>query len=447
MGIYFIVAMRNLVQARRRTLLLAGALGFVSMLLVLLLALSQGITDTMIRSSTVLYTGHVNVAGFYKAKSTDAWPLVRETPALREIVNENTPGLDYVVDRGRGWAKLISATSSLWASMSGIDVAEEGAFLEKVQLAEEREYKEDGRAEVVGDIRHLAEPGTIFLFAAQAKRLGVVIGDMLTLSAETEGGTSNLMDVRLVAVAKDIGFMSNWNAYLSKATLRQMYQLSDDVSGAVLVYLKDPAQATEVMEHLRDVFLARGYTLMDHQPASFWMKFETVAGEDWVGQKLDLTTWEDEVGMMKWAISALDSISVFLVAIMLFIIVIGIANTMFIAVRERTNEIGTLRAIGMRRGQVLRMVLLEAGILGAFATTVGSALGALLAMMLNALSVPISIEALRAILMSDTLQLSVQPSQILGAIVTFTLITALAALWPAVRAARLVPVTAIHHAE
>ncbi|OGQ87701.1 MAG: hypothetical protein A2289_24620 [Deltaproteobacteria bacterium RIFOXYA12_FULL_58_15] len=447
MGMYFVMAWRNLVQAKRRTLLLSAALGFVSLFLVLLLALSQGVTDTMLRSSTVLYTGHVNVGGFYKAKATDAWPLVEDVANLRKIVDANTDDIDHVVDRLRGWAKLVSSTSSLYASLSGIDIAEEGAFLEKIQLAPERDYKKNGGDAILGRIEDLAQPNTIMLFAAQAKRLGLDIGDELTLSAESMGGTTNTMDVRLVAVAKDLGFMSNWNAYLPKSAIREMYQLADDISGVVLVYLRYPAQANLAMEKLRGALTARGYTLMDHQPASFWMKFESVAGEDWLGQRLDLTTWEDEVGMMKWAITALDSISFFLVAIMLLIIIIGIVNTMFIAVRERTNEIGTMRAVGMHRRQVLKLFLLEAALLGAGASAAGGICGALLATLLNAIEVPLGIDALRAVLMSDTLTLTVQPAQLIGTVLTFTIVAAVAAFWPAVRAARLVPVTAIHRAE
>ncbi|MEC9464216.1 MAG: ABC transporter permease, partial [Myxococcota bacterium] len=88
MGMYFLIAARNLVQARRRSLLLTAALGMVSMLLVLLLALSQGISDTMMRSATVLVAGHVNVAGFFKGKPEDAFPLVSEKTAVRESVEK-----------------------------------------------------------------------------------------------------------------------------------------------------------------------------------------------------------------------------------------------------------------------------------------------------------------------------------------------------------------------
>ena len=43
-------------------------------------------------------------------------------------------------------------------------------------------------------------------------------------------------------------------------------------------------------------------------------------------------------------------------------------NTMWIAIRERTREIGTLRAIGMQRGGVLRMFLFESFQMGLIGT-------------------------------------------------------------------------------
>ena len=59
MGIYLVIALRNLLQAKRRTFFLGGALTMVAALLVLLLALAQGLTDNMIHYSTTLASGHV----------------------------------------------------------------------------------------------------------------------------------------------------------------------------------------------------------------------------------------------------------------------------------------------------------------------------------------------------------------------------------------------------
>ena len=95
--------------------MLGGALTAVTMLLVLLLALSAGLRDTLIRNATTLSAGHINVAGFFKAKTRDAAPIVTDMHKIREIIESRTPALDYVIDRHRGWGKLISDTSSMIA--------------------------------------------------------------------------------------------------------------------------------------------------------------------------------------------------------------------------------------------------------------------------------------------------------------------------------------------
>ncbi len=444
--VYFEIAARNLLQSKRRTFLLGLALALVTMLLVMLLALSQGLTETMIRSATTLSAGHINVAGFYKANANDAAPMVTNVDAIRKIVEENTPGLDYVVDRHRGWARVVSESSSTQAGLTGIDIRSEPRFGQTIQLALESDYKEGGRAEVVGRLEDLEQPDSVLIFAAQAKRLEVGVGDALTVIIETLNGARNTTDVTVVAVAKDLGMMSNWSMFLPKQTILDMYRLKSDTTGAVMVYLKDIEESEKVMGTLREVFVDRGYVLMDHDPQPFWMKFERVSGEDWLGQKLDLTIWRDEVSFLEFVFTAVNTVSFFLLGILLVIIVVGIMNSMYMSVRERTREVGTIRAIGMPKYGVLGMFMLEAVVLGIVATTVGGLMGAAFSAAIDAWAPPVPVEAVQAILMSDRLHLAVRPGQIITAIVAFSLVTMLASLWPALKAAKMQPVDAIHSA-
>ena len=183
---------------------------------------------------------------------------------------------------------------------------------------------------------------------------------------------------------------------------------------------------------------------MTADPRAFWMKFQSVAREDWTGQKLDVTNWEDEISFMTWTLKALQGLSVVLIVILVAIIVIGIMNTMWIAIRERTREIGTLRAIGMHRREVLWMFLLESLMLGLGATICGVLAGAGIAAGLNALHVHVP-TGLQFFLMSAYLHIAVHGSLLVQAVVAITLVTGVAALYPSIRAARLRPVVAMSH--
>lgn len=441
------LAARNLLQARRRTGLLALAIGLVTMLLVLLLSVSQGISDTLVTSATSLSAGHVNVSGFYKSTPSDASPIITDVARLRRIVEQNTPGLAYVVQRHRGWAKLVSESGAAQTGLTGLDLAEEERFFANLRLAFESEYVDGGRDEVVGDVTKLGEPHTALLFASQAKKLGVRVGDVVTIQTETFGGANNTADVTVVAVAHDMGLLSGFTTFVPTSLVLELYQLQPDTSGALWVYLDDIAEAEAVMVHLRDVLAGEGFEIMDHQPAPFFFKFDGVAGEDWTGQRLDLTIWRDEVSYLTWVITAFDTVTWMLIGVLVVIVAIGIMNAMWNAVRDRTREVGTMRAIGMQRGGVLALFLTEAALLGLGATTLGATLGALLAFGIDAMEVPVPIEAMEAILLSDRIVLSIRPGTLLQAILALTGFTALSALWPSWRASRVPPITALGHAD
>jgi ABC-type lipoprotein release transport system permease subunit len=187
---------------------------------------------------------------------------------------------------------------------------------------------------------------------------------------------------------------------------------------------------------------------MEHEANPFFFKMEAVSGEDWTGQKMDVTIWSDEVSFLAWVITAFNGLTVFIVGILIIIIGIGIMNAMWQTVRERTREIGTVRAIGLGREQTLALFMMEAGALGLFASFVGASLGALVALGVDAAQIPITIEAVRAILLSENLHLTVRPTVLLGSVAFLTSCSALGAIVPSIWAGFfLTPVRALQHAE
>ncbi len=389
------IAFRNLVQHSRRSLFLGIAIASVTALLVLLNGLSTGVRETMIDTATTLTTGHVNVGGFFKVTAGQAAPVVTDYKKVLEVVKKAVPEMEFTVQRGRGWAKLVSDTGSMQAGVTGIDVGNEPKFASVLQLES-------------GKLDDLAQPGTILLFDNQAEKLGVKVGDALTISAPTTRGTNNTVDVRVVAIAHSLGLLSTWNTFVPMDTLRALYQLNQDSTGVIQIMLdrKNFDKIPAIAARLRQSLDQAGFRVMEPDPRAFWMKFQSVSREDWTGQKLDVTNWEDEISFMTWTLKALQGISVVLIAILVAIIVIGIMNTMWIAIRERTREIGTLRAIGMHRRQVLWMFLLESLMLGLLSTVTGAVLGAAVAAGLNAAHIPVP-HGLQFFLMSPHLHLAV----------------------------------------
>jgi putative ABC transport system permease protein len=153
------------------------------------------------------------------------------------------------------------------------------------------------------------------------------------------------------------------------------------------------------------------------------------------------------VSFLTWILTGFDALTLFLTSVLVGVIAIGIMNAMWTSVRERTREVGTMRAIGMSRPKVLILFLLEALLLGLMASGVGATLGAITAIGLDVARIRIPSDAAQSILLSDTLNLSVQPHLLLASVVFLTLLTTAAAAWPSMRAATLRPVKALQHVE
>jgi putative ABC transport system permease protein len=324
------IAFRSLFQHGRRTFFLATAIAGVTALLILLNALSTGVSETMIRAATTLSTGHVNVGGFFKVTSSAGGPIVTEYEKVIEAVKKSVPEMESMVHRGRGWAKIISDLGSTQAGITGIDIKNEPAFRKVIELTS-------------GRLEDLAEPNTIMVFESQVERLKVKVGDAVTLSAQTTRGAANTIDCRVVAIAKDMGLMSKFGVFVPVETTRA------PVSASFRHHRRDPhlpqttirSHVTAIAARLRGQLEKLGWAVMDADPNPFWMKFQTVAREDWTGQKLDVTTWEDEVSFITWTLTVLKGLTAVLLTILIAIVITGIMNTMWIAIRERTREIGT----------------------------------------------------------------------------------------------------------
>ena len=150
------------------------------------------------------------------------------------------------------------------AGIGGIDIRNEPEFKNVLKI-------------VSGNIDDLAEPNTILLFEGQLEKLDVKVGDAVTISAQTTRGVANTVDCRVVAIAKDIGLLSKWNVYIPMQTLRALYQLNVNTTGAIQLHLRNPDQARlpEVAARLRNTLEQAGYRVMDSDPRAFWMRRST----------------------------------------------------------------------------------------------------------------------------------------------------------------------------
>jgi len=139
-----------------------------------------------------------------------------------------------------------------------------------------------------------------------------------------------------------------------------------------------------------------------------------------------------------------DTIFGFVFLLIGSIVLFTVSNTMNTTVVERTVEIGTLRAIGLRRRGILNLFVVEGALLGLVGAILGAVLALVLSVVVNHSGMtwlpPASVAPL-----PFTVAIWGQNAMIFGTTIGLVIIATLSAWWPAYRAARLDVVEALRH--
>jgi putative ABC transport system permease protein len=203
-----------------------------------------------------------------------------------------------------------------------------------------------------------------------------------------------------------------------------------------LVYGRNEPRVTAIMVLLRetanvDVARRRLQALLDNRPPG--------------GPPLAVRTFEELNPFFVQSMRLFDVIFGFIFALIGGIVLFTVGNTMSAAVVERTVEIGTLRAIGLRRGGLQRLFVLEGLLIGCGGALAGVVAGFLLAFVINHAGItwqpPSSSEFVPL-----HVKVAGEHAMIFGTAAGLVLVAVLSAWWPSYRAARLNVVEALRHA-
>ena len=159
-----------------------------------------------------------------------------------------------------------------------------------------------------------------------------------------------------------------------------------------------------------------------------------------LGPQFEVHAWNDLAPERKTIMGIQNGVSAVVSVVFVLLMLLGVANTMLMSVLERTREVGTMMAVGLTRGSVLTLFLLEALVLGAMGAVGGLALTAVVTGLLAR-------SGLHFTPPNATMAIDVFPFLTLpftaGVLAAAVFGAVLFALYPALRASRLRPVQAL----
>jgi putative ABC transport system permease protein len=253
----------------------------------------------------------------------------------------------------------------------------------------------------------------VLLGQGVARALKLVPGDYMTVLANTPDGALNSMEFQVVGVFRS--FSKEYDERTIRISLAAAQDLIATEGVHSLVFLLKNTMKTDVVaQRLHDTLSLDSYEVKRwYELADFYRK------------TVDL--YRRQFGILQIIISIM--------------VLLTVANSVNMAIYERTGEFGTLQALGNTQGQVFRLILVEYSLLGLIGAGLGVILGVFLAWVISEIGISMPPPPNSDIGYIAHIRI-VSKVVSLGFLVGF-IATVLASLLPASRAARIPVVDAL----
>lgn len=398
----FKLAYRNIGRNKTRSLLSALAVAGGMALLLLMVSVMEGEMRGALTNTIRLQSGHLQIrpASYEEGKISLKWDDLIADP-------------EAVVQAIKTLPEVITATPRLIAS-GIISLSDESKGVQIIGVDPLSNANQPFREGLIaGEFIRPEDREGIMIGNILADKLKLAVGDAVNLLVNTSNGDvdEQLFTIRGIFTTRTPGF-DEFNV-LMPLTKAQAFTVTENHASTIFVLLHENDQAEPVARAIQSS-LYKALT--------------------WQEQNQFVTQFEEYAGAFM---------------IVLYLIVLGITatvvtNTLVMAVFERAREIGILAAIGMKGSGIMAQFLTEAALLATGGVIGGLLLGGAMVAYFTINGIYIGDYGITGVLFEDRIyaHLTLENTVVLG-IVTY-IITLAASLYPALLAARMEPVEALH---
>lgn len=344
-------AWRNIGRNRRRSALSAVAIAVAALSIVMLFSLLEGMKADMANNLITFYTGEVRVRHpeYGQWEHLSPLHLAVDNAAERLAAVENAPGVAAAVPRLAVGGAVFNEDQRTGVQVVGVDFAREAAYS---NLAAYVVAGDLGAIRGAAEVSPSADSAPVGPRTAPAvvgsrvpERLGVALGDQVTVVVRTAERGTNAMTFTVSAIA-DFPVQS-LNQFAIWAPLERVQRLArmPDAAGELLARTTERTTAATVAATLSSA-------LPDMEVRN-WQSIETT------------------YGLIEMASRVYN-----VIALVFFLLASTvIVNTTMMVIFERRREIGTLGAMGMRSGELIRLFFVESLMISTIGAAVGTVAG------------------------------------------------------------------------
>lgn len=330
MGLIWKLGFRNLLRNKKRTILSSLAIGIGLAALIITDGFIIGMRQSMVQSLTNSYMGHAQIYEKSYRSDPDSAKVVDQLPKIRAYLRES--------EHIDSWTERVQAPGLLTSPANVLDVQVVGVVPDsEARISRLRKNLIEGE--------DLQGSQDILIGHKLAKKMDVQIGERVVLTivqADSDEITQELMRVQGIFKFNMSGF-DDGMVFLNRDKLLQMLALKDQVHEVVLKF-----------KSLKEA---------ERKSSTYW--------SDLSNEKNEMTSWPDLVPGVMAAFELAKASTAYVSIFLLAVVLLGIMNTLFMSIYERTYEFGVLQAVGTRPSMIFKTILAEAFFLGLFSGIVG----------------------------------------------------------------------------
>jgi putative ABC transport system permease protein len=400
----FMLAFRNCMRHRRRTAVAVVAVAFGIAASIVTNGFVEWMLLTFREEAIQSRLGHLQVTrpGYHTKGMADPYSFLLPGREPEAAALDRSGRVKVIAPRLSFNGLVSHGETTLSFIGEGVSPVAEAVFEEGTQLVEGRELSQD-------------EPHAVILGVGLARNLGVTIRDRLVVLANTTSGGTNAVEVTVNGVFSTISKAYDDVALrLPIGTAHEL--LRTNGVHAWVVMLNETRETGSVVAALRAELPESQFDVVPwYELADLYNKTARLFRRQVDGIRLILAV----------------------------IILLGIQNTITMSVIERTGEIGTAMALGVRRRGILRLFIAEGLVIGCIGGLFGVCGGLVLALAISALGIPMPPPP--GVSHGYTSQVVVTWRIVGEALALGILSTALGSIYPAWKASRKNVVDALRH--